>query len=206
MNNQINVPLILDLHRNSIVHWKSNDIQLTHLGFLKLVEENHAFNYQLWHAEDIARRDDLGYEFVYHAKRAIDGFNQQRNNRMELIDAFLSEALSPSSASDCLIHSETPGMMIDRLSIMALKIYHMTLQTQRDDVENKHRETCINKCETLLIQQKQLALCLEQFFLDIKDKKKTFKIYYQLKMYNDPMLNPALYMPEQTSPARRTEA
>ena len=199
MNNQINVPLILTLHHNLIVNWKSNDIQLTHVGFLKLVEENHAFIYQLWHAEDNARRDDLGYEFVYRAKRAIDGFNQQRNNRMELMDAFLFEALSPSVAPTCIVHSETPGMMIDRLSILALKIYHMKLQTERDDVGIKHRETCLNKYETLLIQQKQLANCLEQFFLDIKDMKRTFRIYYQLKMYNDPALNPALYSAGQVS-------
>ena len=193
MVDQINVSMILALHRNSIIDWKLSGVKSSYEGLLKLIQENHAFNFQLWHAEDRARRDDLGYEFVYRAKREIDSFNQQRNNRMEMIDSFLVEALNPADISVCAVHSETPGMMIDRLSILALKIYHMGLQLDRSDVDDAHKVLCRNKCDVLWAQQKQLSDCLEQLILDIKDKKRTFRVYYQLKMYNDPKLNPQLY-------------
>ncbi|MFZ4077378.1 MAG: DUF4254 domain-containing protein [Legionellaceae bacterium] len=193
MNNQINVPLILDLHHETIVEWKSQGIQLKHQNFLKFVEENHAFNYQLWHAEDKARRDDLGHSFVYAAKREIDQFNQQRNNRMELIDTYLIEKLTPAPVTDCPVHSETPGMMIDRLSILALKIYHMDQQTKRPEVNQAHREACHAKHDTLKAQQKQLAECLSTLISEVAERKRTFCVYYQLKMYNDKTLNPELY-------------
>ena len=122
---------IASLQRECIINWKKTDVKLQQNDFLKIVEENHAFNYQLWHAEDRARRDDLGFEFVYHAKREIDHCNQQRNNRMEAMDEWLFHQLQPASHIECPVHSETPGMMIDRLSIMALKAYHMALQIER---------------------------------------------------------------------------
>src|SRR5665647_2167780 len=93
------VPEIIKLHHNCISDWKQNGLKLSHSDFLTLVEENHAFNYQLWHAEDRARRDDMGYEFIYHAKREIDHCNQQRNNRMETIDEWLFNQLQPAAVT-----------------------------------------------------------------------------------------------------------
>ena len=126
---------IIILHDNLINKWKdclsinkSNDLPLTHSSFLSLVEQNHICNFHLWHDEDRARREDMGYEFVYHAKRAIDQYNQQRNNFTEAMDAWLCQELKPSPDINCIIHSETPGMIIDRLSILALKIYHINQQ------------------------------------------------------------------------------
>lgn len=185
---------ITALQRECIINWKKADIKLQQKDLLKLVEENHAFNYQLWHAEDRARRDDLGFEFVYHAKREIDYCNQQRNNRMEAIDQWLFHELKPASPATCPVHSETPGMMIDRLSIMALKAYHMALQIERHDVDATHKKTCLNKLRTIEEQQKQLQDCLHQFLQAISNQTRTFRIYHQFKMYNDPALNPELYL------------
>lgn len=183
------------LHRNSIIDWKKNAIQLKQVDFLKYVEENHAFNYQLWHEEDKARREDMGFEFVYHAKRNIDHFNQQRNNYMEHMDKWLQVHLQPidPTTSPCPVHSETPGMIIDRLSILTLKHYHMALQTVREDVDDTHRQNCRDKLTLIENQRNQLLSCLQIFLQEILDKTRTYRLYHQLKMYNDKRLNPELY-------------
>lgn len=193
MCNSIDISDIKKLHDNRIVFWKNNDIVCSEKNWLGLVEKNHAFNYQLWHAEDKARRDDKGFEFVYHAKREIDDFNQQRNNFIEAMDEWLFNHLNPADCALCPVHSETPGMIIDRLSILSLKIYHMKWQTLRDNVDKTHILKCQNKLELLLIQQAQLLICLEQLYHEVLNKTRTFKIYRSFKMYNDPTLNPELY-------------
>ncbi|WP_028388966.1 DUF4254 domain-containing protein [Legionella fairfieldensis] len=193
MSNEIQVTEIVNLHQDSIVRWKETGILFKEQHFLALVEENHAFNYQLWHAEDKARRDDMGYEFVYQAKREIDHYNQQRNNRMEAMDEWLFNTLQPAEPNYCAVHSETPGMMIDRLSILALKAYHMALQSRRQETDEAHRQTCYRKWQTIISQQDQLSNCLHQLINEINDKKRTFRVYHQFKMYNDPTMNPELY-------------
>ncbi len=189
--NQIND--IFTLQRDSIIHWKQNGIQLNQTHFFKLIEENHAFNYQLWHAEDRARRDDLGAEMVYQAKREIDHCNQQRNNRMEAMDEWLFMQLKPAPHTQCPVHSETPGMMIDRLSIMALKAYHMELQTTRKNADTAHKQACMNKLYVIIEQQQQLLACLKSLLQEVQNGTRTFRVYHQFKMYNDPNLNPEIY-------------
>jgi len=185
---------IITLHRDRISQWNNKGIELNQTGFLRLVEENHSFNYQLWYAEDRARRDDMGFEFVYLAKREIDHYNQQRNNRMEAMDGLLYNQLQPAPPSlSCPVHSETPGMIIDRLSILALKSYHMGLQVERQDVEAAHRELCLNKWLVIQQQEAQLQECLRQLVQEVEHKTRTFRVYHQFKMYNDPALNPQLY-------------
>lgn len=193
MPETIQISTIISLHKNCIVQWKASGVKHQADGFYRLVEENHAFNYQLWHAEDRARRDDMGHEFVYHAKREIDYCNQQRNNRMEAMDEWLFKQLQPAAHTQCPVNSESPGMIIDRLSILALKSYHMALQTERDDVDEIHKTTCTKKLAVIHQQLDQLAHCLEQLLHDIKEKTRTFRVYHQFKMYNDPTLNPELY-------------
>ena len=156
MHSPINPSTITTLHRNCIIQWKSVGVEYQHKDFYQLVEENHAFNFQLWHAEDRARRDDMGYEFVYQAKREIDSCNQLRNNRMEAMDEWLFNTLKPAKPEHCSVNSESPGMIIDRLSILSLKSYHMALQTERQDVSEEHRKTCAYKLETIQQQLKQL--------------------------------------------------
>ncbi|KTD22778.1 Uncharacterised protein [Legionella lansingensis] len=189
----IDATYIAKLQHDCILSWKTEGIRLIQQDFLALVEENHAFNYRLWHAEDRARREDMGFEFVYHAKREIDHCNQQRNNRMEAMDEWLFTHLEPGKPTDCPVHSETPGMMIDRLSILALKAYHMKLQVIREDVEDTHRKTCQRKWQTIIEQQSQLISCLAQLMTEVILKQRTFRVYHQFKMYNDPNLNPELY-------------
>ncbi len=188
-------------HPEAIAQWKTHPITFEQIGFLKLVEHNHAFNYQLWHEEDKARRDDMGFEFVYLAKRKIDHFNQQRNNYMEQMDQWLLEQLNPAepALNQCPIHSETPGMMIDRLSILSLKQYHMALQTIRTDVDANHLNTCQQKLGLIEKQRSQLSACLQQFLDEITTQKRTFILYHQLKMYNDKTLNPELYQSASTT-------
>ncbi len=184
---------ITKLHKQCIIQWKSSGVTHQHKEFYRLVEENHAFNYQLWHAEDRARRDDMGYQFVHAAKREIDQCNQSRNNRMEAMDTWLFNLLKPAEFTKCPVNSESPGMMIDRLSILALKFYHMALQTERQDVDESHRTTCLNKLAVIDQQLTQLALCFDQLVDEVLIKKRTFRVYHQFKMYNDPALNPELY-------------
>lgn len=193
MNNLVNVETILSLHDQSIQNWKEEGVQISEQGFNKIVQENHAFNYQLWHAEDRARRNDMGFEFVYTAKRQIDGFNQQRNDCMEKMDQFMVEQFQPALVSECPVHSETPGMIIDRLSILSLKIYHMRLQAYRDSATELHRQNCKEKLNRLIHQRHHLAECLKNFIEQIINKERTFFIYQQFKMYNDKDLNPELY-------------
>lgn len=193
MQNPINASSIMALHKERILHWKAKGVMHEHTDFLQLVEENHAFNYQLWHAEDRARREDMGFEFVYQAKREIDFCNQQRNNRMEAMDEWLFLQLKPEQGGSCPVHSESPGMMIDRLSILSLKAYHMALQTVREEADAVHKKNCTAKLDVIQQQLDQLGRCLDQLFDEVLIKKRTFRVYHQHKMYNDPKLNPHLY-------------
>jgi hypothetical protein len=161
-------------------------------GFFRLLEENHLRNFSLWHEEDIARRDDLGFEAVYRAKRNIDRFNQERNNYAEEMDQAVVAALHPATAG-CPRNSETPGMMIDRLSILALKEFHMREETLRPDASAAHREKCGEKLARIRRQRADLTGCLADLFADVAAQRRTFSVYYQFKMYNDPALNPQLY-------------
>lgn len=161
-------------------------------GFDRLVAENHLRNFQLWHEEDVARRDDLGFESVYRAKRAIDRFNQERNNFVEEMDQAIVAALQPPEHG-CPRNSETPGMIIDRLSILALKEYHMHEETVRTDAAPEHREKCSAKLARIRRQRADLMASLEELLADVAARRRTFSVYYQFKMYNDPALNPQLY-------------
>ena len=161
-------------------------------GFHRLLEENHLRNFSLWHEEDVARRDDLGFEAVYRAKRSIDRFNQERNNFAEEMDKALVAALSPRE-SGVPRNSETPGMIIDRLSILALKEFHMHEETVRADASPAHREKCAEKLARIRRQRADLTASLGELLADVAAGRRTFSVYYQFKMYNDPALNPQLY-------------
>lgn len=187
---------ITRIHGDGIQAWLASQVQIKQEGLLKFIEENHAFNFQLWHAEDRARREDMGHSFVYEAKRAIDSFNQQRNNRMEAIDEWLANAIILSVAEDCPVHSETPGMIIDRLSILSLKSHYMAVQTTRANTDEAHRQLCQQKLHVLHAQHSQLTQCLQNLLQDLYQQTRTFRRYHQFKMYNDPNLNPELYQQE----------
>lgn len=172
--------------------WHDHDPAAGDEGFAKLVEENHLRNFLLWHEEDIARRDDIGPERIVQAKRAIDAFNQQRNNFIEEMDKKLVEQLRPAE-SGVPKNSETPGMIIDRLSILALKEFHMHEEAVRADASPAHREACAAKLARIRHQRADLTQCLSELLQEVAAGTRTFGVYYQFKMYNDPSLNPQLY-------------
>lgn len=150
------------------------------------IAHNHWNNCRLWLEEDEARRDDLGFEHVYRAKRAIDKYNQQRNNAMEAIDAYFYQHVMKIQNTKAPAHSETPGMMIDRLSILSLKVYHMQQQLERKDVSDAHLQNVQQRLETLRLQRQHLGDCLEHLWQDVTAGLRQFRVYHQFKMYNDP--------------------
>jgi hypothetical protein len=169
------------------------------------VQTNHRCNSQLWAEEDLARRTTVSSEAIAANKRAIDGFNQARNDATERVDEILLMALglvdAASARSDApqarvpagaRLNSETAGSMIDRLSIMALKIHAMRLQTQRADVDDAHLLSSRGKLDRLLQQRADLASCLDALLHDAAAGRAYFKVYRQFKMYNDARFNPAL--------------
>ncbi|MDR1524870.1 MAG: DUF4254 domain-containing protein [Tannerella sp.] len=147
-----------------------------------------------WHLEDIIRDPDIDPVKALAIKRRIDKSNQDRTDLVELIDSYFFDAYKDVKAlPDAKINTESPAWAVDRLSILVLKIYHMQRETRRTDVAVEHVEACERKLSVLLEQRKDLSLALDQLLEDIKDGRKYMKVYKQMKMYNDPSLNPVLY-------------
>ncbi len=158
------------------------------------IADNHRFNTLLWDEEDLARRRNVPDSAIAANKRAIDGYNQKRNDAIEHIDEELLSFYSGVRAKDdARLSSETAGAMIDRLSILSLKIRHMRLQTERTDVDRSHIEACAAKLARLQEQRADLAGCLDRLLSEFAKGDAYFKVYRQFKMYNDPNLNPAIY-------------
>ena len=173
-----------------------NDFKLKYEStytIFEYIEANHFFNTKLWNEEDLARRKKVSDIEIANNKRAIDSFNQQRNDYIEKIDNFIFESITHLTEMRGKQNSETMGAMIDRLSILSLKIFHMSLQTLRDDVEKTHIEVCANKLIILKKQRHDLCVCFDELMKDCQDGLRHFKLYRQFKMYNDPNLNPKIY-------------
>ncbi|MCK9180392.1 MAG: DUF4254 domain-containing protein [Bacteroides sp.] len=147
-----------------------------------------------WHFEDIIRDPNIDPVEALALKRRIDKSNQNRTDLVELIDSyFLDKYKEVNIDKDATINTESPAWAIDRLSILTLKVYHMKEETERTDVSQEHIDTCNNKLSILLEQQKDLSTAIDQLIEDIETGKKYMKVYKQMKMYNDPNLNPILY-------------
>jgi hypothetical protein len=158
------------------------------------IELNHRFNHLLWEEEDLARRIDVPDYEIAKNKRAIDRYNQQRNDATEKIDeALINRTQEVICQPNAWLSSETAGAMIDRLSILSLKIFHMHAQTLRDDADFAHIEKCKQKLNRLIEQRADLQFCLTNLFTAVEAGTAYFKVYRQFKMYNDPSLNPYLY-------------
>lgn len=186
------VPAIVRHHAEWTVRWHESPTPPEASVPLAMVEQNHRMNFDLWHEEDVARSDDLGAERVRQAKRAIDRFNQARNDAIERLDVWFMGQMPPMRF-DSPLNSETPGMMIDRLSILALKLYHMRIEATRESATEEHRRKCSDKCAVLDEQLGDLKNCLQELLEQFQDGARRFKVYRQLKMYNDASLNPQLY-------------
>jgi hypothetical protein len=157
----------------------------------ELILDQHRANYDLWHCEDQAR-DPLATDATLAAtKHSIDRLNQLRNDLAEQIDETLLESLAAPPGDGVPLHSETPGLMIDRLSILALKIFHTAEQLHRSTPQHQQRNR--ERLAVLNEQRDDLTLCLVQLWNEVLSGRRRFKLYRQLKMYNDPTLNPVLY-------------
>lgn len=147
-----------------------------------------------WHLEDIIRNPSIDPVEALAIKRRIDKSNQDRTDLVELIDSFFLEKYQHVKvAADATINTESPAWAVDRLSILVLKIYHMSQEVKRTDASVEHRQQCEVKLRILLEQEKDLCLALDQLLRDIQNGHKYMKVYKQMKMYNDPALNPILY-------------
>ena len=147
-----------------------------------------------WHLEDLIRDPHLDAVEGMNLKHRIDRSNQDRTDLVEQIDSYFRQLFCDVTPNeDATINTESPAWAIDRLSILALKIYHMKEQTMRTDASKEHLEKCADKRSILLEQQKDLSTAIDQLLDDIKAGRKYMKVYRQMKMYNDPSTNPVLY-------------
>lgn len=147
-----------------------------------------------WHFEDIIRDPQIDPVAAVALKRRIDKSNQDRTDLVELIDSyFFDKYKEMKPLADATINTESPAWAIDRLSILALKIYHMQKEVERTDTTPEHHAQCQTKLDILLEQKKDLSTAIDQLLTDIESGKRYMKVYKQMKMYNDPALNPVLY-------------
>lgn len=147
-----------------------------------------------WHLEDLIRDPAIDPVEALQLKRRIDRSNQDRTDMVEYVDSYLLEKYrGVRPHADARLNTETPAWAIDRLSILALKLYHMARETERQDVDATHLSACRAKLEVLQAQQADLSRAIEELLEDIEAGRKYMKTYKQMKMYNDPALNPVLY-------------
>jgi len=188
-----------------LANWPHAMIAFSDDDAWRWVATNHRNNCLLWDEEDLARRTRASDADITANKRAIDGYNQARNDATERVDEFLLLALGlmdPATAgtdqpvsrvnATARLSSETAGSMMDRMSIMSLKIKAMTAQTVRSDVDETHRATTKLKLQRLHEQRNDLGVCLDELLDDSRVGRAYFKVYRQFKMYNDPRFNPVL--------------
>jgi Protein of unknown function (DUF4254) len=187
---------VMNLHRETVARWHENPVDNVYAGIYQIICQQHAFNFLLWHEEDIARSPDVSDSRIADVKRAIDRYNQQRNDWIERIDDWLTEQVEQRQVKcvpGALMNSETPGSTIDRLSILSLRLYHLEEQLARHDVSAEHRGSVQQKLVLGRLQQSDLSQASHQLITDIFAGRKKHRTYRQMKMYNDPALNPFLY-------------
>ena len=188
-----------------LASWPKTAVDFAEADVWRWVATNHRNNCLLWDEEDLARRTRATDANITANKRAIDGYNQARNDATERVDEFLLLSLglidAATAKSDqplakvsesARLNSETAGSMMDRMSIMSLKIKAMTAQTVRVDVDAAHRESSALKLQRLHEQRHDLGVCLDELLADSRAGTAYFKVYRQFKMYNDPRFNPVL--------------
>jgi cell division protein FtsB len=194
----IDILAVAELQRKAVQRWheQSLDNPFPQDSFLHAVCCQHQFNFLLWHQEDIARRRDVSDAEIAQVKRAIDSYNQQRNDWIEKVDDWISHQLAGlkiTPTAGALMNTETPGSTIDRLSILSLRIFHLNEQLERTDVDQQHREKVSQRIAICQIQKDDLTVAAQELINDIYAGRKRHRTYRQLKMYNDPTLNPSLY-------------
>lgn len=192
----IDIKQVVALQTDMVARWHTGPVINSLEGTLGIICEQHRWNFLLWHEEDIARSPIASDREIAEVKRAIDRYNQQRNDWIERLDDHISEQLEQARVAldlDARLNTETPGSAIDRLSIMALRIYHLDEQRDRSDVSAEHLasvEAKLNRCRQ---QQHDLMAATQRLVHDIFAGKTRHRTYRQHKMYNDPSLNPQIY-------------
>jgi hypothetical protein len=190
------VQQITDLQIAAVERWHSSSPENSYSGLLATVCQQHQFNFLLWHEEDIARSPDVSDPQIATVKRSIDRYNQQRNDWIEKTDEALLGLLAEEailSRAGARLNTETPGSTIDRLSVMSLRIYHFEEQLTREGTDEIHRANVTERLARCRLQHADLSRSLAELLEDIWAGRKLLKVYRQMKMYNDPSLNPYLY-------------
>lgn len=195
---------VVQMHRAMVVRWHHQEPDNPHQDFVGLACQQHQFNYLLWHEEDVARSPDVSDARIAMVKRAIDGYNQKRNDWIERLDEQIIDLLAEAEVAPragARLNTETPGSAIDRLSIMALRIYHLEEQLDRTDVDASHVAKVRERLLRCRAQLADLSQSLVELFEDLAAGRKALKVYRQMKMYNDATLNPYLYLRAATQAA-----
>ena len=184
---------IKDYHAHDNVDWPmENPYEVGTIEFF-LYEKNWIDTVQ-WHLEDIIRDPLIDPKEALGLKRRIDKSNQDRTDLVEMIDSWFRDTYKEvKPLPEATINTESPAWAVDRLSILALKIYHMREQVERSDASEEHRATCRAKLDVLTEQRTDLSDAIDQLLADIEAGRKYMKVYRQMKMYNDPSTNPVLY-------------
>ena len=179
-----------------VAHWHDFEVEHTEEGLQGRLCDLHRFNFLLWHEEDIARSPAVSDGRIAQVKRAIDRYNQARNDAIEKVDDWLIADLAARgivAAADAPAATETPGAALDRLSILELRRYHMREQVNRRDASPEHREKAAGRLVILDQQRDHLVAAIDRLLGEIYAGRRPLRVFRQMKMYNDPTLNPQLY-------------
>lgn len=192
----IDVNSIAEMQVETTALWHRSPFENAYEGVAAIACQQHRFNYELWHEEDIARSKEVSDAQIANVKRAIDRLNQQRNDWIEKLDDCLTEIVETcgiQAKPDARANSETPGSIVDRMSIMALRIYHLGEQLERTDCDEAHLRKVSERLAICRLQRADLQNSLQDLLQDIEAGSKRHRTYRQFKMYNDPSMNPYLY-------------
>jgi len=179
-----------------VARWHSVEPAHAETGLVGRICDLHRFNFLLWHEEDVARSPDATDARIAAVKRAIDRYNQARNDAIEKVDDWIVTDLAArgvNAAEGAPAATETPGAAFDRLSILALRRYHMREQAERGDATAEHRAKACDKLLVLDLQHDHLVAALDRLCAEVYAGQRPLRVFRQMKMYNDPTLNPHIY-------------
>lgn len=184
------------LQTDAVARWHVEPITNDADAFDALVLDNHELNFRLWHEEDRARDPSASDSIIAQVKRQIDRLNQQRSDSIERLDNAVADAIRSQVKHpdpSLPMNTETPGSAIDRLSILALRIFHLSEQVQRLEMDESSRQRVRGSLQIAVHQRLNLSVSLQHLMDDLLAVRKRHQTFCQLKMYNDPQLNPAIY-------------